>query len=71
MAGTALWSLPNTDGSGCSRQTMSCTPPLLSWQDLQHTFKEVGCAPLSHFVSCIHIGHKLGEGAGDGARPDP
>lgn len=36
-----------------------------------YTFKEVSSAPLSHFVRCIHIGHELGEGAGDGAGPDP
>lgn len=35
------------------------------------TFEEVRGAPLSHFVSRIHVGHKLGEGAGDGAGPDP
>lgn len=34
------------------------------------TFEEVGSAPISHFISCIHIGHQLGEGAHDGAGLD-
>lgn len=26
---------------------------------------------MNYFISCIHIGRKLGEGAGNGAGPDP
>lgn len=44
--------------------------PFLSLRDLEGTFEEVSNAPLSHFVSCIHIGHELREGAGNSAGPN-
>jgi hypothetical protein len=35
------------------------------------SLREESDASLGHFIGCIHIGHELGEGAGDGAGPDP
>lgn len=51
--------------------TPALQPATLSLRNPSATFKEVSGAPLSHFVSCVHVGHELWEGAGNGAGPDP